>query len=268
MAESMGYTRVAAPDMTRERQHGLLSVAQPPVVMPLDELLNGIRYAADCGTTTQIVYDPCGDLTPEDPVDVQQWFLRDPAVITAEDQCWYGTSEGAREARARSKLARLEGRDFAAVLAGGAISQNFAGQPDVEVLAPAPVSLDCALGLADTWAIVNGLAAVAYAPSETSGAWRASQLTDQAGRLTTLGGTRVALVPYVGTTAPLGSTIEADYWLWLTGPLRIFWAEPVITLLEQPRDNQYVTRASRTAVLDWVCRIAAIPLIFDCEGTA
>lgn len=265
MADGLGYTRVAPPDLRRERRHGLLSVALP-VPTALEDVLNGIRYQVDCGAETRLDYQSCGDLAPEDPTDTLTQVLGDPVTVTAEDICWYGYTTAQRRARVLSKLARLEERDFAAALAAGGMVQSFATQVDVPVLADAPVSLDCALGIADHFADMRGLPITAYAPDTTSGAWRANQLTDQGGRLFTLGGTAVALVPFIGETPPDGSTVTAPSWMWLTGPLRIHWADPVISHDSVYRQNQYIMRASRSAVLDWSCAIAAIPLEYDCEA--
>lgn len=267
MAEGVAYRRGAAPDTTRPRPHGLASVAANEVDT-LENVLQGLGYEADCGTEYEVDLGACGPLAVEEATErLSQWF-RDPFTITVKDICAIGYSRGEQEARARMKLARLEATAAAFALAAGGLRQSFNVQQDVPVLATAPVSLACALGLADEFGDDRGIPTVAYLASRYSAAFPADAVSEVSGVLTTKGGTRIALVPSIGATAPDGATVTADFWLWITGPLRIIRAETEPTWDEFPVLNKRVARMSRSMIIDWTCAIAAIPLTDVCEGDA
>lgn len=267
MAEGVAYRRGTAPDTTRPRIHGLASVAANEVDT-LENVLQGLAYEADCGTEYEIDLGACGELAVEEATERLTPFLRDPFTVTVKDICAIGYTRAEQLARARIKLARLEATAAACALAAGGLVQSFDTQVAVPVLATAPVTMACAIGLADEWSDDHGIPTVAYVASRYSAAFPADALTDVAGVLTTKGGTRVALVPCIGTTAPAGATVEADFWMWLTGPLRIIRAEPEPTWDEYPTENKRVAQLSRSMIIDWTCGIAAIPLTDICEGAA
>lgn len=267
MAEGVAYRRGTAPDTTRARIHGLASVAANETDT-LENVLQGLAYEADCGSEFEVDLGACGPLAVEEATERLAPFARDPFTVTVKDICALGYTRGQQEARARVKLARLQATAEACTLASGGLAQSFNTQAGVEVLATAPVGLACALGLADEWGDARGLPTVAYLASRFSASFPADAVTDNAGVLTTKGGTRVALVPCIGTTAPAGSTVEADWWMWITGPLRIIRAQSEPTWDEFPRLNKRVARLSVSMIIDWTCGIAAVPLINPCEGAA
>lgn len=267
MAEGVAYRRTTAPDTTRARIHGLASVAANEVD-ELENVLQGIAYEADCGTEYEIDLGACGGIAVEEATERLTTFNRDPLTLTVKDICAIGYTREQQIARTRIKMARLEATATACALAAGGLLQSFNTQPAVEELASAPVGMACALGLADEWSDDHGIPAVAYLASRYSAAFPADAITDVAGVLTTKGGTRVALVPCIGQTPPDGATVEADFWMWLTGPIRIIRADHEPTWDEYPTLNKRVAQLSRSMIIDWTCGIAAIPLTDICEGAA
>lgn len=267
MAEGVAYRRGAAPDLTRPRPHGLASVAANETDT-LANVLQGISYEADCGTEVEVDLGACGPLAVEEATERLTTYQRDPVTFTVKDICAIGYTREQQLARARTKLARIEATAAACALAGADLVQGFAAQTGVPVLTTAPVSLACALGLADEFGEDRALPTIAYVASRFSASFPADALTDVAGVLTTRRGTQVALVPCIGTTPPEGTAVTADWWMWITGPLRIIRAEPETTWDEYPTLNKRVAQLSRSMILDWTCAIAAIPLTDPCEGAA
>jgi hypothetical protein len=267
VAEGVAYRKGTAPDLSRPRPHGLASVATNETDT-LANVLQGLSYEADCGAEVEVDLGACGPLAIEEATERLTTFQRDPITFTVKDICAIGYTREQQLARARMKLARVEAAAAACALGGADLVQGFAAQAGVPVLATAPVSVACALGLADEFGADRALPTVAYVASRFSASFPADALTDVAGVLTTRGGTTVALVPCIGETAPAGSTVEADWWMWITGPLRIIRAEPEPTWDEYPTLNKRVAQLSRSMIIDWTCAVAAIPLTDPCEGAA
>jgi hypothetical protein len=267
VAEGVAYRRGTAPDTTRARIHGLASVAANEVD-ELENVLQGLSYEADCGTEYEVDLGACGELAVGEPTERLTSFLRDPLTLTVKDICAIGYTREQQIARARIKMARLEATAAACTLAAGGLVQSFNTQVGVPVLATAPVSLACAIGLADEFGDERGLPTVAYLASRFSASFPADAVTDVAGVLTSKGGTRLALVPCIGETAPEGTAVTADWWMWITGPLRIIRADHEPTWDEYPTLNKRIALFSRSMIIDWTCAIAAIPLTDPCEGAA
>lgn len=264
---AFSYRKVQPPDLSRPRPHGIVSVTTGNVgELPMDEVLSGIGYEVDCNADYEIQTGDCGDVGPADPDFTLVKTRRDPFTVSVADICWFGFTQAQQIARARSRLIRLEQAAIADALAGNGLRQSFGALPagEVEIPGNTPVSLACALGLVDGFGAFHGFPMVAYAPIESSASWPADALTDQSGVLTSRGGTRVALVPHIGQTAPQGTAIDAPWWLWATGPIRLFRSVIEDSWQSDPTDNRYIARAHRAIIPDWTCAAIAVPVTDFC----
>lgn len=257
MAEGVTYRPVEAPNLTRPRTHGIMSVARTVDVPDLSDVLAGIGYAVDCSSDYEIAVGACVDIGPDTPETTLNQFHRDPFTLSVADICALGYTKAMQDSRARAKLLRLEQAATAEALASGGLTQSFGAQEDVELLAEEPVSLRCAIGLIDAWGAERGIPSVAYAPIESSALL--AGVTTQSGVLISRANTRIALSPYIGSTAPADGP-DAPWWMWATGPIRLLRG-PVVTSWESiPTENTYISRAHRTIIPDWTCGIAAVPI--------
>jgi hypothetical protein len=282
--------RYVPPPTFTPLPYGLLSVVQARFDEPDPHWQNGITYQPLCGAGGS-TYDPCTAVTgtgqaptPPDKAATANINARGatPFVVVAEIDCspvgfWAEAEQRAPDALARWEPWQVE-RTFWTGLAGGQ-PVAFPHLAANASLVDGPVTLQTAASVIVTGGvdIVEGLGlleknladcydgvGVIHAPMQLIPALSARGLLVKDGpRLRTWNGNAVAAGAGYPGTNPAGQSVAGQAWLYATGAVFAYRAQPEVRRAEESIDrakNTVKMIAERAYLLGWDCCHFAVPI--------